>query len=75
MLGGFFLARIRIPCFATLVAKEKTTSPRKLIDRKAEARRIGEFVGRLVEEGNAKAFLVQHGFVTPSGRLTKRYGG
>jgi len=56
------------------VPKEKTTRPRKP-DRKAEARKIGEFVGRLIEDGNAKTFLVEHGFVTPTGRLTKRYGG
>jgi hypothetical protein len=56
------------------VTHEKSTIPRRP-DRKAEARKIGEFVGRLIEEGNAKAFLIQHGFVTPAGRLTKRYGG
>lgn len=61
-------------CFAPSVSKEKPKNPRN-DDRKAEARKINEFVGRLIEEGKAKEFLVEHGFVTPAGRLTKRYGG
>jgi len=69
------LAWMETPCLATGVTKEKTAGPDKPSDRKTETRRIGEFVERLIEEGKAKTFLVQHGFVTPSGRLTKRYGG
>ncbi|MCH7224540.1 hypothetical protein [Haloferula sp. A504] len=44
-------------------------------DRKAEAEAIRLFAARLIEEGKAREFLVEHGFLTPTGRLPKRYGG
>jgi len=61
-------------CFDTDVAKEKSNNSRS-DDRKAEARKITAFVGRLIQEGKAKEFLVEHGFVKQTGGLTKRYGG
>lgn len=59
-------------CFA--VPKEKSRNPRNE-DRKAEIRIIRDFADKLIREGKAKDFLVEHGFHTPGGKLTKRYGG
>lgn len=39
------------------------------------AKDISTKVNKLVSEGKAKSFLVEHGFVTPTGKLPKRYGG
>lgn len=61
-------------CFADAVPKEKSSNPRN-DDRKAEIRIIRDFADKLIREGKAKEFLVQHGFHTPGGKLTKRYGG
>jgi hypothetical protein len=61
-------------CFVSRVPKEKRSNPRN-DDRKAEIRIIRDFAGKLIREGKAKEFLVQHGFVKHSGGLTKRYGG
>ena len=57
-----------------LVAKETTKSFRNE-ERKAELRMMREFPDKLIREGKAREFLVKHGFVKPSGGLTKRYGG
>ncbi len=54
--------------------KEKLNNPRSE-ERKAELRIIREFADKLIREGKAKEFLVEHGFHTPGGKLTKRYGG
>jgi hypothetical protein len=56
------------------VPKTKSTNQRSE-DRKQEARMIRDFADKLIREGKAKDFLVEHGFHTPSGKLTKRYGG
>lgn len=61
-------------CFALPVSKEKSNNPRN-DDRKAEIRIIHDFVDKLIREGKAKEFLVEHGFVKQTGGLTKRYGG
>ncbi len=42
---------------------------------KAETEKIRALAKRLIQEGKAKAFLIEHGFATKGGRLTKRYGG
>jgi hypothetical protein len=34
-----------------------------------------DFADKLIREGKAKEFLVEHGFVKQTGGLTKRYGG
>lgn len=52
-----------------------TSAEQKIVDRQAEMRRMQEFVDGLIARGEAKAFLVKHGFITPSGKPTKRYGG
>lgn len=44
-------------------------------ERKVELRIIREFADKLIREGKAKEFLVEHGFHTRAGKLTKRYGG
>lgn len=54
--------------------KERSKNPRTE-DRKAELRIIRGFADKLIREGRAKEFLVEHGFHTPDGKLTKRYGG
>jgi len=36
---------------------------------------ISEFVDQMIKRGEAREFLIKHGFVTKSGKLTKRYGG
>ncbi len=36
---------------------------------------IRDFADKLIKDGKAKEFLVEHGFVKPNGGLTKRYGG
>lgn len=61
-------------CFAKAVPKVKSNNLRN-VDRKAEIQIIRDFADRLIREGKAKEFLVQHGFVKQSGGLTKRYGG
>jgi hypothetical protein len=71
---GFLLATEAEPCSSSTVAETKEQK-RPENDRKAEAEAIRLFVGRLIEEGKAKEFLVEHGFLTPGGRLPKRYGG
>lgn len=59
---------------ACCVPKPKPSSNRNE-ERKAEVRVIREFADQLIRDGKAKEFLVKHGFHTPSGKLTKRYGG
>lgn len=54
--------------------KEKSNNPRNE-DRKAEIRIIRDFEDKLIREGKAKEFLVEHGFVKQTGGLTKSYGG
>ena len=71
---GFLLATDVEPCSSSPVAKTKEQKHPEN-DRKAEAEAIRLFVSRLIEEGKAKEFLVEHGFLTPAGRLPKRYGG
>ncbi len=44
-------------------------------DFKEEARMISEFVDKMIKSGEARNYLIKHGFVTKSGKLTKRYGG
>ncbi len=61
-------------CFVFPVPKTKSTNQRSE-DRKQEARMIRDFADKLIREGKAKDFLVEHGFHTPGGKLTKRYGG
>jgi hypothetical protein len=56
------------------VPTSKTSNPRNE-ERKAELRIIREFADKLIREGKAKDFLVEHGFHTRGGKLTKRYGG
>lgn len=57
----------------------KPSSPRPApcgtVDFQAEARDLGNYVAELIRKGEAKEFLVKHGFVTRRGKLTKRYGG
>lgn len=64
----------RSMCFASTVPKKLTKNPRHE-ERKAELRIIRGFADKLIREGRAREFLVEHGFHTPSGKLTKRYGG
>ena len=61
-------------CFAPPVPKAKSKNPRS-DDRKAEIRIIRDLADKLIREGKAKEFLVEHGFHTAGGKLTKRYGG
>jgi hypothetical protein len=44
-------------------------------DLKEEARMVSEFVDQMIKRGEARHFLIKHGFFTKSGKLTKRYGG
>ena len=44
-------------------------------DFKEEARMMSEFVDQLIKRGEARNYLIKHGFFTKSGKLTKRYGG
>jgi hypothetical protein len=44
-------------------------------ERRIEMKEMHACVERLIESGEAKSFLVKNGFVTPSGKLTRRYGG
>lgn len=44
-------------------------------DLKEEARMMSEFVDQMIKRGEARDFLIKHGFFTKSGKLTKRYGG
>jgi hypothetical protein len=34
-----------------------------------------EHTAKLIKNGEARQFLIKHGFATKSGKLTKRYGG
>lgn len=61
-------------CLVSPVPKEKSNNPRSE-ERKAEIRIVREFADKLIREGKAREFLVEHGFHTPGGKLTKRYGG
>jgi|LakMenEpi03Aug12_release.lakeMendotaPanAssembly.Ray.scaffolds.fasta_scaffold3488040_1 hypothetical protein len=61
-------------CLPSSVAKKLTKNPRHE-ERKAELRIIRGFADKLIREGRAKEFLVEHGFVKQTGGLTKRYGG
>jgi len=61
-------------CFNFVVSKKLTKNPRHE-ERKAELRIIRGFADKLIREGRAKEFLVEHGFVKQTGGLTKRYGG
>lgn len=61
-------------CFAFRVSKKSTKNPRHE-ERKAEIQIIRDFADKLIREGRAKEFLVEHGFVKQNGGLTKRYGG
>jgi hypothetical protein len=56
------------------VPKQSTKNPRHE-ERKAEIQIIRDFADKLIREGRAKEFLVEHGFVKQNGGLTKRYGG
>ena len=40
-----------------------------------EAHKIRAAVDRMIERKEMMPFLVKHGFLTKSGKLTKRYGG
>lgn len=44
-------------------------------DLKEEARMVSEFVEQMIKRGEARDFLIKHGFFTKTGKLTKRYGG
>ena len=55
--------------------KEMTSRKSKEPDLKEEGRILRQFVEQLIERGEAREFLVKNGFVTKSGKLTKRYGG
>jgi hypothetical protein len=44
-------------------------------DLKEEARMMSEFVDQMIKRGEARQFLVKNGFITKTGKLTKRYGG
>ncbi len=68
------LVNRRGACFPSAVPKEIIKNPRTE-DRKAELRIIRDFADKLIREGKAKEFLVEHGFVKQNGGLTKRYGG
>jgi hypothetical protein len=61
-------------CFSIPVAGS-TRKRQQVSDFRAEAKRIRLLVDRLIDEGKTKAFLVEHGFATTSGKLAKRYGG
>jgi hypothetical protein len=61
-------------CFVCCVPRKNSTTTRNA-DRKAEIQAIREFAEKLIRDGKAKQFLVDHGFVKQSGGLTKRYGG
>ncbi len=54
---------------ATLRKQPKKTS------LKEEARMMSEHVEQVIKSGEARQFMVKHGFVTKTGKLTKRYGG
>lgn len=54
---------------ATLRKQPKKTS------LKEEARMMSEFVDQMIKRGEARQFLVKNGFITKTGKLTKRYGG
>lgn len=76
----FSLATCHRPCFTSRMPRSaKTSSPRPAlrgtVDFQAEARELGAYVAELIRKGEAKEFLVKHGFVTRGGKLTKRYGG
>jgi len=54
----------------------KTVKPQpRTPDHQSEMLKVREYVDRMIQRGEAKEFLVKHGFVTPSGKLTKRNGG
>ncbi len=53
-------------CFAKAVPKVKSNNLRN-VDRKAEIQIIRDFADKLIREGKAMEFLVQHGFVKQSG--------
>ena len=36
---------------------------------------MSEHVEQVIKSGEARQFMVKHGFVTKTGKLTKRYGG
>jgi hypothetical protein len=40
-----------------------------------EARMIRAFVDQMIKRGESREFLIKNGFHTPTGKLTKRYGG
>lgn len=45
------------------------------IDFAKEAKLMREHTAKLIKNGEARQFLIKHGFATKSGKLTKRYGG
>lgn len=55
--------------------KAKTCGNSGKPDFKEEARMTREFVDQMIKRGEARDFLIKHGFFTKSGKLTKRYGG
>lgn len=56
------------------MSKAIARNPRKP-DFHAEALKVREYVDQMIKRGETKSFLIKHGFVTRSGKLTKRYGG
>ena len=45
------------------------------VQAEALARTTAELSRKLADKGAATAFLKRHGFLTPAGRIPKKYGG
>lgn len=52
-------------------ASSQTDKP----DFAKEAKLMREYAAKLIKKGEARQFLIKHGFATKEGKLTKRYGG
>lgn len=57
------------------VSKPKRQIRNREAVAREEARIMREAVDRMIDTGEIRAFMIKHGFVTPGGRLTRRYGG
>jgi hypothetical protein len=61
--------------FKGVMASMLTQSGMKRKSAEEEARMIRVAIDRMIERKELKSFLIEHGFITKTGKVPKRYGG